>query len=117
MAFLVFGQSLCSAIVLALCNLIFVENLKSQLSQNIPHVDVAGIIKAGATGFRSFVDPGDLPDILVAYGNSIDRVFYLVAALSAMCGVVLWGMGWTDLRTKTADDRKTERDLNGSKEV
>lgn len=34
----------------------------------------------------------------MAYSNSIDRVFYLVAAVAAMCALVLWGMRWKDVR-------------------
>lgn len=116
---MVFGQSLCSAIVLALCNVIFQESLKSQLLQQAPHVNGTAIIKAGATGFRTLVEPDDLPNVLVAYAKSIDRVFYLVAAAAAMCGVVLWGMGWQDLRKK--DDTKQTKDgepsLNDGKQV
>jgi hypothetical protein len=106
MAFIVFAQSLGPAISLSLCNLLFVASLKSQLSQQAPNVDAAAVIKAGATGFRAIVQPSNLPGVLTAYANSVDRTFYLVAALAASCGIVLWGMGWRDLRkgNSTATD-------------
>jgi len=98
MSFLIFAQSLGPAITLAICNLIFDESLKSQLSDH--QVDATAIIDAGATGFRAIVAPNELHGVLVAYANSIDHVFYFVAAVAAMGAIVLWGMGWQDLRPK-----------------
>ncbi len=102
MAFIIFAQSLGPAIVLAICNVIFDASLMSQLPSRAPNVDAEAVVRAGATGFRHIVSPGDLPGILVAYSNSIDRVFYFVAAIASACSLVLWGMGWQDLR-KTKD--------------
>lgn len=98
MAFIIFTQSLGPAIVLVLCNLIFDSELRSQLPRHAPHANATAIIDAGATGFRHFVAPNDLPSVLQAYANSLDKVFYLVTAMAACCGVVLWGMGWQNLR-------------------
>jgi hypothetical protein len=117
MAFLVFAQSIGPAIVLTLCNLIFVESLKSQIPLQAPQADAAAIIKAGATGFRAIVSPKDLPHILVAYANSIDRVFYLVAAMAAACGIALWGMGWQDVRKKDTNENSHDSVLEDVKQV
>lgn len=46
------------------------------------------------------VKPAVLSSVLVAYANSIDHVFYFVAAVAGMGGIVLWGMGWQDLSAK-----------------
>lgn len=95
MSFVVFAQSLGPAIILVVCNVIFNSSLKSQLQDRAPHTDVAAVIRAGDTGFRAIVQPGDLPGVLAAYAVSVDRVFYFVAAV---CIFVLWVMGWHDLR-------------------
>ncbi|KAK0712206.1 efflux pump [Apiosordaria backusii] len=100
MAFMVFTQSLAPAVILTLCNVILVENLKIQIPQQAPGVDPGAVIRAGATGFRGIVAAEHLPRVLVAYANSLDRVFYLVAACAAVSFVFLWGMGWQDLRKK-----------------
>lgn len=100
MSFIVFTQSLGPAIVLSLCQLIFIESLKEQIPQYAPNADAGAIILAGATRFREVVQSSDIPLVLVAYANSIDHVFYLVAAMAALCGIPLWGMGWQDLRKK-----------------
>jgi hypothetical protein len=102
MAFMVFGQSLTPAIALSLYNVIFEATLKKQLAQRAPDVNAQAIINAGATGYRSLVQPSDLNAVLKAYADSIDHVFYLVAALAACCGVFACGMGWNDVRKKNA---------------
>lgn len=115
MAFIVFTQSLGPAIVLTLCQLIFYSTLRSELPLQAPGADAEAIVRAGATGFRAIVGPEDLPAVLVAYANSIDRVFYLVAAMAAACALVLWGMGWKDLRKKPP--AAAEPEAGGSSQV
>lgn len=101
MAFMVFTQSLAPAVILTLCNVILVESLKIQIPEHAPGVDPDAVIRAGATGFRGLGVPSkDLPGVLVAYANSLDRVFYLVAGCAAASFIFLWGMGWQDLRKK-----------------
>lgn len=104
MAVMIFAQSLGPAIVLVLCNVVFLSSLTAQLREHAPRADAAAIIRAGATGFHAIVQPADLAGVLAAYANSVDRVFYIVAAVAAACGVVLWGMGWRDLREKQEDE-------------
>ncbi|KAK6070015.1 MFS multidrug transporter [Seiridium cupressi] len=108
MAFMVFAQSLGPAIALALYNVIFDASLKMQLAERAPNVDAQAIVDAGATGFHSLVQPTDLNPVLKAYANSIDRVFFLVAALAACCGIFAWGMGWRDIRKKTGPQDNNE---------
>lgn len=97
MAVLVFLQTLVPAIILAPFNLIFIESLNSQLPLHAPHVNVAAIIDTGDSGFRAIVEPGNSVNcgrVLLAYSNSKDRVFYFLAAMAAMRGLVFWGFGW-----------------------
>ncbi|KAI1416184.1 efflux pump [Hypoxylon sp. FL1857] len=115
MALVIFAQSLGPAIALVVCNVIFNSSLKSQLQDKAPHTDAAAVIRAGATGFRAIVSRDDLPGVLAAYAVSVDRVFYFVAPVAAACIVVLWGMGWHDLRTKgnKVEDGAVYSDKNG----
>jgi len=118
MAFIVFAQSLGPAIVLALCNLIFDSSLRTQLPEQAPHVNATAVIDAGATGFRAIVQPVDLHGVLVAYANSIDRVFYLVTGMAVLSAFVLWGIGWQDIRKKEGEVIPTDiDDSNDEKQV
>ena len=98
MAFIVWCQYIGPAILLTLYNTIFDASLRSQLHEQAPNADAEAIILAGATGFRNVVDAVDLPGVLVAYSNSLDRVFYLVAAAGVVAWFSAWGMGWKDIR-------------------
>ncbi len=98
MAFIVWCQYIGPAIFLALYNVIFDTSLRAQLREQVPNVDAEAIIGVGVTGFRSIVKPQDLPGVLVAFSNSLDRVFYLVAAAGVVAWAAAWGMGWKDLR-------------------
>ncbi|KAI3322306.1 hypothetical protein HD806DRAFT_536771 [Xylariaceae sp. AK1471] len=112
--FLVFAQSFGPAIALALYNVIFNVSLRMQLVERVPNVDAQAIINSGATGYRSLVQPGDLNAVLNAYANSINRVFFLVAALAASASIFVWGMGWHDIRKK--DGQKDETKLAGARQ-
>ena len=115
-AFVMFSQALGPTIAMALYNIVFLESLQSQVRQYAPNADYTTISNAGATGFRSAISPADLPSVLKAYANSIDRVFYLGAGIAAACGVVLWGMGWHDLRKKDDAGMGSGRDGTNSTE-
>lgn len=112
MAFMVFTQALFPAIVLVLCNLILVSSLKTELPRHAPNVDVAAVIQAGATNFRSIVGATDLDGVIVAWANSVDRVFYLVAALVTVSGLFIWGIGWQDLRKKVQAPGSTDTNVS-----
>ncbi|KAH9866822.1 hypothetical protein J1614_008515 [Plenodomus biglobosus] len=119
-AFVVFSQAFGPTIAMTLYNVIFLESIRDQIPRLAPNVSATNIVNAGATGFRAFVSPEDLPDVLKAYANSIDRTFYLAAALATLCGIFLWGMGWHDLRGKKDEDGTKSRgegtDLDQDKE-
>ncbi|KAI0407026.1 major facilitator superfamily domain-containing protein [Xylaria palmicola] len=113
-SFLIFTQSLGPSIFLVLSNVILLQGLKTQIPRHAPDVNPEAIIRAGATHFRAIVSTEDLPQVLVAYSNSISRVFYFIAAIAATCSIWLWGLGWTDLRPKKmqtpTNDGKAERE-------
>lgn len=102
-AFVVFSQALGPTIAMTLYNIVFLQSLRTEISSHAPNVNSTAITQSGATGFRYFVSTADLPGVLVAYANSINRVFYLAAAFAVLCGVFLWGMGWNDVREKEGD--------------
>ncbi|GAP91475.2 putative efflux pump [Rosellinia necatrix] len=107
-AFMVFSQAIGPAIANTLYNVIFLESLQKEIAHHAPQANVQAIIDAGASEFRSIVSPKDINGVLIAYANSLDRIFYLAAAFAGLCGVFLWGMGWHDLRKKEGDDTEAK---------
>ncbi|KAK8086236.1 hypothetical protein PG994_001210 [Apiospora phragmitis] len=105
MAFMVFTQSLFPAIVLPLCSLLLVSSLKTLLPVYAPGADVAAVIQAGATNFRQVVGTADLQGVISAFAESLDRVFYLNAAMVVVSGLFIWGIGWYDIRKKQQEQQ------------
>jgi hypothetical protein len=110
---MMFTQYLGSAIFLTVSNTIFNQDIPGQLAAHAPNVNAEAIIKAGATAFRSFVSPEDLPGVLLAYSNSVDKTFYVAAAAGVGAFVSAWAMGWTDLRKKNVDAPAASKAANG----
>ncbi|KAH7087027.1 major facilitator superfamily domain-containing protein [Paraphoma chrysanthemicola] len=113
-AFVVFSQAFGPTIAMTLYNVIFLESIKDQIPKLAPNISSTRIVNAGATGFRAFVPAEDLPNVLKAYANSIDRTFYLAAAFATLCGIFLWGMGWHDLREKKEEGSGKDEDSTKS---
>ncbi|KAI0161037.1 major facilitator superfamily domain-containing protein [Hypoxylon sp. FL1284] len=100
MAFLLWAQYVGPTVFLTLYNTIFSTSMKNLLPQQAPNVDAQAVLNAGATRFREVVRPEDLPGVLTAYSNSLDRVFYLVVGAGVGGFLAAWGMGWRDIRKK-----------------
>ncbi|KAK3332292.1 major facilitator superfamily-domain-containing protein [Cercophora scortea] len=108
-ALLMFFQMLGTAVMLVISNIIFLETLRSQLAALVPDVNIDDIIKAGATGFRKVVSADDLPGVVLAYSNSVDRVFWLITGLGGLSVFTALFMGWVDIRKKKAPAAGSEQ--------
>lgn len=100
MALATFSQSFFGALYLSLSETILNNSLRSLIARYSPAVNAENVIDAGTNGFRAVVDTTDLPGVLRAYAQSVDRVFYFTAAAGVICFLAAWGMGWRDIRTK-----------------
>ena len=112
-AFIVWCQYIGPTIFLTLYNTIFVTSLGPELRRQAPNANAQAIIAAGATNFRKIVSTEDLPGVLVAYSNSLDRVFYLVAAAGVVAWCAAWGMGWQDIRKTKKESPDTHEEPAG----
>jgi len=100
MSLIVFCQTFGSAIFLSFAETIFSNSLRSELRRYVPSVNPQVVIDAGATAIRNVVSKNELPGVLLAYSESMDRVFYLAAGASVGSFCFAWGMGWKDIRKK-----------------
>lgn len=120
MAFAVWCQYIGPTIFLTLYNTIFDTSLKSQLKVYAPGANAEFIIAAGATRFRKFVSPQELPSVLKAFSTSLDHTFYLQAGAGVVAWCTAWGMGWTVIGKhkgvsleSTAESNPKSQDDNG----
>lgn len=100
MSMIMFSGMLGGALLLSFSATIFTQSLRKEIPIQDAGADAQAIIAAGATEFRRLLDPSELGGILVAYAKSIDRVFYLLAALTAVSFLLGFGLGFKDIREK-----------------
>jgi len=106
---IMFTGMIFGALFLSFSATIFTQSLRQQIPLQDPGVDAAKIVQAGATGFRKILDPSEIGGILNAYSKSIDRVFYMVTALTAVSFFFAFGLGWKDIREKKAPETAEEK--------
>lgn len=106
MAILIFAQNFSGAVFLVIATTIFSQSLSTDIPILAPSVSPEDASAAGgsASAVRALLPPGspELPGLLLAYSNGIDKVFYLTAACGVVGFIASWGMGWKDTRKKKA---------------
>ncbi|KAJ5752266.1 Major facilitator superfamily domain general substrate transporter [Penicillium odoratum] len=105
MAILVFSLNFGGATSLTFAETNFSQSLPVAISKYAPGVNASAIISAGATGFWNVVPADQLADVLKAYSESVDHVFYLVCGSAAAAFCCAWGMGWQDIRKSRAKEQ------------
>ena len=106
MSLIMFSQNFGGALFLGFSDTILTNSLRSLLKKDAPDVDIDAAVRAGAYRLRKVVPPASLPNVLKAYAGSVDRVFYMSAALAVGCFVVSWAMGWVDIRKDGSESQK-----------
>lgn len=99
-ALCVLSGMLLGSILLSASATILTNSVREVLVAQAPQVDVAAVLAAGATGFRSVVPADQIADVVAAYSTGIDRIFYLATAAVAACFPFCFGLGWTNIKKK-----------------
>jgi arginine exporter protein ArgO len=108
LSMIMFSGMLGGALFLSFSATIFTQSLRKEIPIQEPGVDAQAIVAAGATEFRKILDPSALVGVLVAYAKSIDRVFYLITAFTAVSFFLAFGLGFKDIREKKAPKEEKE---------
>lgn len=108
-AFLIFCQNFAGAAFVVVAEVIFRQQMTQDISRYAPGVSIDKAINAGASAssVRGLVPPGSsmLGGFLLAYSNSVDKVFLMLVGLCGVGFVAAFGMGWTDTRRTTAPSK------------
>lgn len=106
MSALIFFQNFSAAVFTVAAATVFTSSLSTEIAARAPSIPPEAISAAGASGsgVQALVPPGSpsemLQAVLLSYANSLDRVFYLVAACAVVTFGAAWGVGWKDTRQK-----------------
>ncbi|OLN93195.1 putative HC-toxin efflux carrier TOXA 19 [Colletotrichum chlorophyti] len=103
-AFTIFCQNFAGAIFVVVGNVVFSQALTSEIRAHAPSVSLDAAFAAGArpSAIRALVPPGspEIGGVLLAFSNSINKVFYMLVACCGGGLLVSLGMGWVDTRKK-----------------
>ncbi|KAL4792163.1 major facilitator superfamily domain-containing protein [Aspergillus venezuelensis] len=101
-AFMIFCQNFAGAVFVVVGEVIFTQELVKEIVKYAPSVSVEAAEAAGASAdsVRALVPEGspELAGVLMAFSNSVNKVFYLLMALCLLGFVAAFGMGWVDIR-------------------
>ncbi|KAF2683133.1 MFS general substrate transporter [Lentithecium fluviatile CBS 122367] len=100
-AIVTFFQMFGGALMAALSQTIFNEQLLKQLARNVPGIDVGALLAAGTSAIHKVVTPEQLPGILESYNAALLDPFYLGAAVTALSSVCALGLEWVNVKGKT----------------
>ena len=117
MSLVAFSQTFAGALFLSFADTIFTNSLQTLLKQNAPGVDMEAVVGAGAYAIRQAVPKAALGNVLRAYSQSVDRVFYMCAGLAVGCFVLAWAMGWVDIRKKAETKAAIAVESKGERRV
>lgn len=105
---MIFCQNFTGAVFVVVGNVIFTQCLTSEIRAHAPSVSPKAALAAGASpgAARALVPPGspELSGVLLAFANSVDKVFYLLIACCLGGLLSALGMGWVDTRKKATPE-------------
>ena len=111
-AIVMFAQTLGGAVFVSVGQNVFSNRLVHNLRQRAPGVDVATVIRAGATMVRKVVDQDVQKDVLRAYSLAITQTFYVGVAMGALSILGTFVIQWLSVKKK--DTKGKKRDTEGA---
>lgn len=105
MSTLIFAQNIIASVLNSVASTVFNSGLRTQIPRYAPDIDPEVVIEAGATRIREVVPADSLRDVLMGYVIAVDQVYYITLASFGICLVVVWGLGWRDVRNNPRGSR------------
>lgn len=105
MSTLIFSQNIIASVLNSVASTVFNSGLRTQIPRHAPDIDPEVVIEAGATRIRDVVPASELRAVLMGYVTAVDQVYYITLASFGICLVVVWGLGWRDVRSNPRGSR------------
>ena len=98
---ILFAQSLSGAIFVSVGSSLLRNRLESGLEvAQLPGVDVASVLAAGATQVKDVVPKESLTQVFQIYNDALDKVFIVAVPLAGLGMICALGLEWKSLRAK-----------------
>ncbi|KAJ7758576.1 major facilitator superfamily domain-containing protein [Mycena maculata] len=96
-------QTLGGALFVSVGENVFTNKLVSGLVSQVPSVDPAIVLSAGATSLQSVINPELLPAVLLVYNQALMSAFYVSIAMGALSLVGSGAMEWRSIKGKNVE--------------
>ena len=112
-ALMMFGQMLGSAVFISVGQNVFTTHLLQDLMQ-VPGLDYQKVLDVGTTELRHFLSGTSLKLVLIAYNDSITRIFFVTVGLAVGALLGSAGMEWKSVKkNKKKKEKKGAEDEKG----
>ncbi|KAJ7499726.1 DHA14-like major facilitator [Mycena latifolia] len=102
-ALLIFMQTLGGALFLSVAQNVFTNKLVSGLVSQVPGINPAIVLTAGATSLRDSVDPQYLPAVLSVYNQALVSGFYVSIAMACLSLIGALAIEWKSVKGKNIE--------------
>ncbi|KAJ7165618.1 major facilitator superfamily domain-containing protein [Mycena crocata] len=98
-----FIQTFGGAVFISVAQNVFTNKLVSGLTSQVPGVDSAIVLSAGATSLRNLVDPKYLPTVLSVYNQALVSVYYVSLAMACLSIIGSLAIEWRSVKGKNVE--------------
>ncbi|KAE8550205.1 hypothetical protein EYB25_006426 [Talaromyces marneffei] len=100
-AIVMFSQTLGGALFIAVAENVFANKLVSNvIAANLPGLDAATVLNAGATQIQKVIPAQFLPAILAAYNDALTNAYYVSVAMSCLTLIGALSIQWISIKGK-----------------
>lgn len=82
---------------------VFTNKLKDGLASQVPSLNPAIVLSAGATSLRDSVDPQFLPAVISAYNDALVSAFYVSVAMACLSLIGALAIEWKSVKGKNIE--------------
>ncbi|KAJ7499973.1 DHA14-like major facilitator [Mycena latifolia] len=100
---LMFMQTLGGALFLSVGQNVFTNKLVSGLVSQVPGINPAIVLTAGATSLRDSIDPQYLPAVLSVYNQALVSGFYVSIAMACLSLIGALAIEWKSVKGKNIE--------------
>ncbi|KAJ7886158.1 DHA14-like major facilitator [Mycena olivaceomarginata] len=98
-----FAQTLGGALFVSVGQNVFTNKLKDGLASQVPSLNPAIVLSAGATSLRDSVDPQFLPAVISAYNDALVSAFYVSVAMACLSLIGALAIEWKSVKGKNIE--------------
>ncbi|KAI1366405.1 putative efflux pump [Xylaria arbuscula] len=102
-AVVIFAQTIGGTLFISVSQNIFTNSLVKELAVNVPTVDPAAVIAAGATNLQRAFPPELISGVVLSYNNALTTAFFVGVATAVLSAVASVLIEWKSVKGKNIE--------------